>query len=564
MPRPYPAPVHRHTVWSVMNPRVVLSVVVLAVAVGALAMRLPRLGLRPLHQDESINADKFSGLWRTGRLVYDPHEYHGPTLWYLTLPAVWVSGAKTYPEMTEAQFRVVPVVFSVGLILLLLLLHDALRPEELVAAALLLAVSPAFTFYGRYFIHEMPLVFFTALAIGSGWRYARTGTAGWCLLCGVALALMYATKETWVIAVFAMAVALGLTLAWSRWIDRRPVDVRGLWNWRVLTAVGLGAVVAAVLFSSFFTNPRGPLDAVLTYKIYLQRGSGAGDHDHPFSWYLKLIGWYHAGGRYPVRTELFILVMACIGTIVALVYRRPKPPEDAAPPDPPSPAPPPDRAGFLRFLALYTLITTLVYCLIRYKTPWCALTFLHGMILLAGVAAGFFLRLMPHIALKIILGGVLLVPAAHLARQAWEINHDPKQVASNRHNPYVYSQPTTKFFELVERMRGLAAASPVGKGVKVHVVTPDCWPLPFYLRDFTDVNYPPPPITFWSRRASVVIGSEAQQPELERLLNGDEQREDDDRYMWESQALRPGVVLVVYIEKSLWDAYMKTRQGIRR
>jgi uncharacterized protein (TIGR03663 family) len=552
-----------------MSARMAVVVLVVAVAAGALAARLPGLGKRPLHQDESINADKFSELWRTGRFVYDPHEYHGPTLWYLTLPAVWASGANTYPEMTEAHFRVVPVVFSVGLILLLLLLHDALRPAELAAAAVLLAVSPAFAFYARYYIHEMPLVFFTALAIGCGWRYARTGQAGWCVLCGVALALMHATKETWIIAVFAMVAALGVTVAWARWVERRPVSLRRLWDWRILTAIGVGTVVAAVLFSSFFTNPRGPLDAVLTYRNYLQRGAGAGDHDHSFGWYLKLLAWYHAGGRYPVRTELFILVMAGAGAVVALwPGRRSTRPQGfeviaversggADPGVAAATVEPPGRAAFLRFLAVYTLVATLVYCAIRYKTPWCALTFLHGMILLAGVAVGFLVRLMPHMALKGVVAGVILAPVAHLGWQAWEINHDAKQVASNRYNPYVYSQPTTKFFELVERMRGLAAASPDGKGMKVHVVTQDCWPLPFYVRDFTDVNYPP--LTPMSRRAAVVIGSEVQQPELEQLLNGDEESADDDRYMWESQSLRPGVVLVVYIEKSLWDAYMKTR-----
>lgn len=548
-----------------MNRRAFLVVVLLAVAAGALAVRLPDLKLRPLHQDESINADKFSELWRTGKFVYDPHEYHGPTLWYLTLPPVWASGARTYPQMTEAHFRVVPVIFSVGLILLLLLLHDALRPLELIAAAVLLGVSPAFTFYGRYYIHEMMLVFFTALAIGSGWRYARTGRTAWCLLCGVALALMYATKETWVIAAFAMFVALGLTLAWSRWIDRQPVEFRRLWNWRVLSAIGLGAVVAAVFFSSFFSNPRGPLDAARAYTHYFERGSGSGAHDRPFLHYLSLLAWYHRGGRYPVRTELFILAMAAVGFLVALLQRQPRPAADAvtgeAAEQTTSPSSP-TRLGFLRFLALYTLVTTLVYSLIGYKTPWCALTFLNGMILLAGLAVGFLVSVMPHVSVKYILAGLLLVPVGHLAYQAWQINHVPKQVASKRHNPYVYSQPTMKFYDLVERLYGLAAASPEGKDVKVHVVTQDGWPLPFYLRDFTNVNYAP--LSPASARASIVIGSQEQQPDLERLLNGDENSTADDRYIWESQPLRPRVVRVVYIERSLWDAYMQRRQAVRR
>jgi uncharacterized protein (TIGR03663 family) len=523
----------------VLNGRAFLVVVLLVVAAGALALRLPDLDLRPLHPDESINTSKFSGLWGTGKFVYDPNDYHGPTLWYLTLPLVWASGARTYPEMTEAHFRVVPVLFSVGLILLLLLLHDALRPQELIAAAVLLGVSPAFTFYGRYYIHEMMLVFFTALAIGSGWRYARTGRTAWCLLCGVALALMFATKETWIIAAFAMLVALGLTLAWSHWIDRQPVAFRRLRDWRVLSAIGMGAVVAAIFFSSFFTNPRGPLDAARAYTHYFEL-SRASAHEQPFLHYLSLLGWHRGGEGYPVRTELFILAMAAVGLLVALLQRQPRPPS-------------PTRIGFLRFLALYTIVTTLVYSLISYKTPWCVLTFLYGMILLAGLAIGFLMSITPNVSVKYILTGLLLLPLGHLAYQAWQINHVPEQVASDRYNPYVYSQPTMKFYELVRRLYGLAAASPQGKDVKIHIVTHDGWPLPFYLRHFTDVRVVP--LSPANAGASIVIGTRKQQPDLERLLNGDESSTADDRYIWESHPLRPRVVRVVYIERSLWDAY---------
>jgi predicted membrane-bound mannosyltransferase len=64
----------------------------LAVA-GALALRVPRLATRPLHNDEAVNAVKVSELWQHGRYVYDPDEYHGPALHYATLPFLWLSGA---------------------------------------------------------------------------------------------------------------------------------------------------------------------------------------------------------------------------------------------------------------------------------------------------------------------------------------------------------------------------------------------------------------------------------------------------------------------------------------
>jgi len=54
-----------------------------------------------MHQDEAIGADKFHELWASHKYTYDPFEYHGPTLNYSTLPVVWVSGAKSYPETTN-------------------------------------------------------------------------------------------------------------------------------------------------------------------------------------------------------------------------------------------------------------------------------------------------------------------------------------------------------------------------------------------------------------------------------------------------------------------------------
>ena len=43
----------------------------------------------------------------------------------------------------------------------------------------------------------------------------------------------------------------------------------------------------------------------------------------------------------------------------------------------------------LRFLCFYTLLMLVTYSAIPYKTPWCVLGFLHGMILLAGAGAAF-------------------------------------------------------------------------------------------------------------------------------------------------------------------------------
>src|SRR3989442_328614 len=188
--------------------------VLLAIA-GALALRVPHLDTRPLHNDEAVNAVKVSELWEQGRYAYDPDEHHGPTLHYATLPFLWLSGARNSDELADATLRLAPVVSGVGLILLLLLLADGLGRHAVAWAAIFTAISPAMVFYSRYFIHEMLLVFFTALTLGAGWRYAQTLSARWAMVAGAGVGLMFATKETFVITLAAMGLAAIATVWWT-------------------------------------------------------------------------------------------------------------------------------------------------------------------------------------------------------------------------------------------------------------------------------------------------------------------------------------------------------------
>jgi predicted membrane-bound mannosyltransferase len=330
-----------------------------------------------------------------------------------------------------------------------------------------------------------------------------------------------------------MGLGLGLALLWTKLMDRTVPDVRSRLRWKVLAgAAAVGLIVAAVFFSGLFTNWRGPIDAVRTYSTYLGRGTGAGDHDKPFGYYLRLLLHYRYG-RGPIHTEVFIIALAVVGVVRAL---WPAAKEQLA------------RAVFLRFIAFYTVGLLLIYSAIPYKTPWCLLGFLHGLILLAGVGAVAIVRVMPHISLRYVAAALLMVPAGHLAYQAWRINfkdfHDP------RRNPYLYSTPTRNFLELVQRLEDLTKVAPDGRHMYIRVVTSDCWPLPWYLRSFARVEYWNTP----SERdpyAAVVIGSRLMEPDLDARLG--------DAYMQEHYGLRPQVILSVYIDKQLWESFIKSR-----
>src|SRR5438093_27863 len=117
------------------------SALALLLAIGAaLALRVPKLDTRPLHNDEAVNAIKVTELWQHGRYVYDPDEYHGPTLHYATLPFLWLSGARNAEELDDSTLRLAPVVFGVALILLLPLFSGGLGRPAILWAALFTAV----------------------------------------------------------------------------------------------------------------------------------------------------------------------------------------------------------------------------------------------------------------------------------------------------------------------------------------------------------------------------------------------------------------------------------------
>ena len=260
------------------------------VALGALAVRAPRLRMRPMHTDEAVHAQKFGKLLEAGVYKYNPDEYHGPTLNYLSLIPAWLTGADDYVEITETTVRIVPVIFGVLLILMTALLADGLGPAT-IPAAILAALSPAMVFYSRYYIQETLLVCFTFGAFASGYRYARGKSPFWAIVTGLFIGLMHASKETAVVALGGMGLALVLVIALQR---REGGTVRQTLSGIKPLHLALAAVaaigVSALFYSSFFSHPRGVLDSYLTYGTYLGRGAGQDTtHIHPWYFYLRML-----------------------------------------------------------------------------------------------------------------------------------------------------------------------------------------------------------------------------------------------------------------------------------
>ena len=214
---------------------------------------------------------------------------------------------------------------------------------------------------------------------------------------------------------------------------------------------------------------RGAIDGVLTYVPWLSRAGGQSPHIHPWHFYLhRLVWWRHGDG--PVWSEGLIVGLALIGCVAAWLPRS-------------------SRLGdvhvrFVRWLTCYTIAVTAIYTVIPYKTPWCLLQFLLGMVLLAGVGASVLLACARRLPLRVALGSLLLLGAGHLAWQAYRASY--VWLADVR-NPYVYAQTSVGAVQTggpIAAARRLRVAKRYDTPIKVIWSDPYYWPLPWYTAAF--------------------------------------------------------------------------------
>ena len=447
-----------------MTDRRCLIVLVLIVLVG-LALRWGQWQLRPLHGDEAIHAVKLSEWMQQGVYRYDPQDYHGPTLNLFTFLPAWLGGADSLVSLNEAMLLVVPVFFGVGLIALHGLLLRQLGAVVLLSVALLLACSPAFVFYSRYYIQEMLLVCFTAGLICCGWRYVRRPGMAWALAAGAFAGLMHASKETCVIAYFCLGVAT-LVVLFSR--SGNFTVVRESWKpLHLVATIGAGVLVSTLLFTSFGFNPRGVVDSILTYLSYLVRADGAGLHDHPWHFYLEILTLYHDAPG-PIFSEWIILFLAVVGLCFGHTQTR-------------------ISQSFRLFVSVYTVLMLSIYSAIPYKTPWCLLGFHHGLVLLAGIG----LSVIVSQRQVVVRYGGLALAVLGVIHLFWLALLVRGPYCADPRSPYVYAHPLPEVHELVDHVQSFAAAQSEEQVFRVDVFCSgnDYWPLPWYFRNLTAVGY---------------------------------------------------------------------------
>lgn len=624
----------------------------------AIFLRFYWLGLKPFHHDEGVNGFFLTNLFRDGAYRYDPANYHGPTLYYISLAFAEVFGLETIPVRWSVA------VWGVAMVLLALYFRRYLGQVGALAAAAFLAISPGMVYISRYFIHE---IFFVFLALGFvlavlmfmdsekagpgaiAWlalvllacfsppamylphRFAEDGTvllwavrlglfafAGvlifftiklllewrsgrpiYLLLAAACVALMFATKETAFITLGTMGIACvciwareriteaakakqfptkifaaaavgsaafafvlssklsgivedfgewgfkltsagseeifsrllyaivvvvppALVYFWYRW-DQDAPEAEGESNislraFREALGSGVDRVVVlaaatalvvyliVLFFSSFFTYFDGVKGFFEAYAIWAKTGSK--DHTENGLW--AYVDW-------GIKSDGPIMILSAIGTVFALLRGRNK---------------------VAMFVGLWGAGLFLAYTIIPYKTPWLALSFLLPMCISAGYVVGELFESKNN-ALQ---GIGLLMCVASLAVLAY-LTYDLNFVRYDDEDaPMVYAHTSREFLDMVRDIEHFAEASGKGKGAAIDIVSPDYWPLVWYLKDYKKAIFHG---QMTDSTADVIVAKK-----------GDQDRDVMRRFSanydyYASYHLRSGVDLVLLVRKDL-------------
>src|SRR5256712_2418391 len=165
-------------------------------------LRFLLLGMKPPHFDEGINGWFVDQMLRNGFYKYDPTNYHGPLHFYVLFLSQTLFGRNLW------ALRLPVVLVSISCVWLTLKFEPFVGQTVSRLAALAMALSPGFVFYGRYSIHEVWLVLFTMVFIFGLLRLWEVWDADFFLVAGMGGGGMILTKGKYIIHLSCAAFAI--------------------------------------------------------------------------------------------------------------------------------------------------------------------------------------------------------------------------------------------------------------------------------------------------------------------------------------------------------------------
>ena len=459
----------------------------------AALLRFFLLNIKPPHFDEGINGWFVDQMVKNGFYKYDPTNYHGPLHFYILFLSQTLFGRNLW------ALRLPVVLVSISSVWLTLKFEPFVGRTVCRLAALAMAVSPGFVFYGRYSIHEVWLLLFTILFFYGLFGLWKFGTANYLWCVGMGLTGMILSKETYMLHVACAVIAAGVcyvTNSFSKLEDRRPGPQT--WTYLDLAVVaGTGVVLIVVFYSGFFLHWNGVKGLLQAYKPWFKTASEGHGHEKPWYYWIRLIADYE--------------VPALAGLLLCIFALR-------------------FKSVSLRYLAIYGVGTLIAYSIVRYKTPWCIISFIWPFLFTFGalvtlaplrfaavtyrwIALALFVLLGYAVYYEqtqnfeyiwpyaVILGTALLLlilVSVDVPRMvatillAWSLGHciwlNYFRCTTDT-EPYVYVQTYNDIYKFTDPILRLAQSDPRAYQLVGHIIRPSPYPLPWMLDDFGRVGY---------------------------------------------------------------------------
>jgi len=454
-------------------------------------------------------------LMETGHYKYDPEDKHGPILYYFSSALNKALGIDA-SDLTQTQVRLLPILASIGLMILVLVGDRKSRGTSLVAAALF-ALSPFPVIYSAYYVQEILFTLIGFLLLYSANEYWKLPSSMNAARCGLWIGLFFATKETAIIHVAAVGLAVvaiqGNAFEIKAWSERIRLK-------QILVALGTTAFIWGFFYSAAFSDFSGIVDSFKTFAIYAERSQGAG-HEKPFYYYFSIFWPHRAEG---IRWgEAPFLILAAIGFFLLVRNSR-------------------EPTQHVRLSVLYGFACFALYSIIPYKTPWLMLTSYVSFCMAAGFTLVTLFNRWPQAWARITVVAVTFF----VLFDQYQATRLVERYAADSRNPYIYQHTSPQFKKLIERIDGLEALDPSSELSIAVGGSDNAWPLPWYLRSSDTIGY-------WQNPSEV--------PALDIVVGpiGTLPQSLNETHIAEYHGLRENVVLECWIEKRLWDAFMETR-----
>lgn len=408
-------------------------------------LRLAFLDLRPAHHDEGINGWFSDQITLNGFFRYDPNNYHGPLHFYTIFLFQTLLGHSSW------ILRLPTVLVSILSVYWLFLFSPFLGRQSVIIAAIAMALSPAYEYFGRFAIHEPDLVFFLILILwGIIGLYVEGKTKYlWGLALGITGAIL--TKETYIIHLICFVLAALVMNIWNKIVPAKsdpPVQQR--WTKKELMWVLITCGFLIIFFYSgnflYFKGLNGLYD---TFQTWVSTGNKPSGHAKPFFYWINLCMRYE--------------YVALLGIIFSFKYLF-------------------SPSIVLRYTSIYSLGTFLAYSTIPYKTPWCIISILWPFFFAFGNCVSDLLKTKFRFLIQLIVI-VLFICSLFALLKLNFINYcDNKE-------PYIYVQTFKEIKKLTEPLSKLVKEDPQNHNLTGNIIRSDEWPLPWLLWNFTMVGY---------------------------------------------------------------------------